>query len=401
MRCRVYRRGRRWYADYEDHQGNRVRRALPEARTKAHALEIVHDLAFHESRIRRGMAHAVDNSAEVADLVERFLLHLARSDARYDTVLFYRSVLATTVGKWELADGKVWPPRTPAPLAELESLPRHFVPGQMNIETLEQLTEVVLDRYIEANRKRLAVRTLNAQVAALKTMLNWARKASIIRDNPLADRGRVGKPATTRRVLDVEEVQALLAASPEPYGSIWLAFLTTGLRRGELAALTWQVVDLRARTITVLAETSKSKRQRDVPIVPELHERLLAIRSAAQDPLGHVFLNSRNRPWNHNLRHRLRRCLALADITTGDVTLHTLRHTFATHLLLRGANPKVVSELLGHASIQITFDTYGHVMPQDKWDAIAILPFGGTLRAQDRRDASQRIGHQHLTKATA
>jgi site-specific recombinase XerD len=56
-----------------------------------------------------------------------------------------------------------------------------------------------------------------------------------------------------------------------------------------------------------------------------------------------------------------------------SITVHTLRHTFATRLLEKGVNPKTVSDLLGHASIQITLDVYSHVMPQVKCDAVNLL----------------------------
>ena len=89
------------------------------------------------------------------------------------------------------------------------------------------------------------------------------------------------------------------------------------------------------------------------------------------------------------------------SVNSGDVTIHTLRHTLATHLLLSGANPKVVSELLGHASIQFTFDTYGHVLPRNRCEAIALLPFGGTQGAQDGHSASQDAAETRLRKVSA
>ena len=401
MRRRVYKRGRRWYVDYEDHRGSRIRKAIPEAQSKAEALEILHDLAYRESEIRRGVADPIDNTAELSCIVEGFLLNLARSPASYNTVLFYRSVLAPTIGKWELPNGQGWPPRAEVPFETLRSMPRRFVRGQMAAERVDQLTDEVLDLYLDAKSDHASVRTLNAQVAALKTMLTWARKAGKIKDSPLRDRGRFGKPASAQRVLTVEEAESLLTASPEPYQTIWLAFLTTGLRRGELVQLRWTEVDFATRTVRVLAETSTSRRQRDVPIVAELYERLVAVHGDRADPDGHVFLNRAGRPWHNNLLRRFKRCVALAGITTSDVTLHTLRHTFATHLLLRGANPKVVSELLGHASIQFTFDTYGHVLPHDKWQAVSFLPFGGTHRAQGEGSALQVAFGQQLRKATA
>ena len=66
-----------------------------------------------------------------------------------------------------------------------------------------------------------------------------------------------------------------------------------------------------------------------------------------------------------------------------------MRHTFATHALLNGANIKVVSELLGHATIQLTLDVYGHVFPSAKAAAVDVLPYGGTTEALRRDTTAQ------------
>jgi integrase len=265
------------------------------------------------------------------------------------------------------------------------------------------------------------VGTLNRVVVSLKAFLAWGVKAGRIKSNPLAGLARAGKPAQRLRVLDVDEVQAILAVSPEPYRTYWLAFLTTGMRRGEFCGLRWPAVDLAAtNTIRILPETSKGGRQRDVPVLPELRGRLLTLRRAAADPKGFVFVNRLGRPWGARLLERFQRCVELALVgrlvheggqwlavyhdggqevreSLGDVSgraearaelwrrrgeraegvcLHTLRHAFATHLLMAGVGLKEVSDLLGHASIRITADIYAHVLPRAKYAAVAKLPFG-------------------------
>jgi len=66
-----------------------------------------------------------------------------------------------------------------------------------------------------------------------------------------------------------------------------------------------------------------------------------------------------------------RRLVDTADVPR--IRLHDLRHTHATHLLTTGANVKIVSERLGHASVAFTLDTYGHVMPGQQADAAAAV----------------------------
>lgn len=85
---------------------------------------------------------------------------------------------------------------------------------------------------------------------------------------------------------------------------------------------------------------------------------------------------------------RLNRCLALAGIPQPQsVKVHSLRHTYATQLLLHGVNPKVVGELLGHASIAITLDIYGHVFPRNKQEGVKALPYGQGFRVTPESQA--------------
>jgi len=200
------------------------------------------------------------------------------------------------------------------------------------------------------------------------------------------------------------------------------------MRRGELVKLRWSEVDFGTGTIRILAGTSKSKRQRDVPMAPELRARLMALWVAsARDLDAPVFANRDGRPWLWNPGKRFARCVEAAlvgearhddsgwaivyDDGEGErrerlngvrgwraakaalwerrgkraegVSLHTLRHTFATDLLLNGVNPKVVSDLLGHSGIQVTLDVYGHVFPRNREEAISALSYGRGRAASD------------------
>ena len=419
MRARPYKRHGRWGIDYTDHTGERVRRLVPEARTKAQAQEALHIALDREARIRDGRADALDNSASVAEVLEAFLLHKLAT-RRYATVAFYRTAFADMLGRFETRDGKAWPPERETPAEAVRGAARTFRPGALEVERVDQITQERVEVYVESRRGERSVRTLNKAVVALKTMLEWARKAGKIKSNPVAAISRAGKPARSQRALDVDEVEPLLEVSPEPYQTIWLAFLTTGVRRGELVKLRWPQVDFGTDTIRIRPETTKSKRQRDVPIVPELRARLLEMRRKASDPEGYVFTNQDGGPWVNNLARRFARCVELALVgevvhdggqwlavyheegrevrepmsgvsgwkaakvelrrrrghMAEGVSIHTLRHTFATQLLLNGVNPKVVSDLLGHSSIQITLDIYGHVFPRNKQEAVAKLPFG-------------------------
>jgi len=438
----VYKRGKRWWASWKGPNGQRVRKALPGITTKRDAEKIANAHEAKATQVRAGLASALDNSAEVAPLLADFLLHKLRS-RRYDTVKFYRTSLRATLGQFEAPDGSPWPPNHETPYDEVKALTRAFRPGPLDATTIDQITREKVELFIEANRTRLKTRSLNVRVNALKSFLEWARKAGRIASNPLAEMSRVGKPAKSERALEVHEVEALLDVSPEPYQTIWLAFLTTGMRKGELIKLKWPQVDFFKGTITILGRTSKSKRNRAVPMTPELRSRLLALRTKAPDPEGYVFTNQDGQPWRNNLLKRFKRHVeealvgrvertdsgwrlvyrdedgnevsqplphvngwkeAKAELwkRRGDkaegVVLHTCRHTYATALLRQGVNVKVVSELLGHASVQITMDVYQHVFETDRHDAVAALPFGKGKRVPQpggTTESQRSAGHAH------
>lgn len=448
----VRRHGKKWRIDYRDAQGNRIRKVVgTEGTTREKATRI---LAKHEAKVAeardardRGEPPPLDNGAEIAPLLEGFLLHKLATQ-RHATARCYATALADVVGRYETPDGVLWPPRRELPRSVLKAMPREFRAGSLDATTVSDLTVAKLQEYVEDRTDRLSTRTLNMRVRAIKTLLAWAAKRQKIASNPLADVSRVGKPAKSSRALEVHEVSALLDVSREPYRTIWLAFVTTGMRRGELVKLRWPAVDLVRGAITVRAETSKSGRDRTIPMAPDLRTALLALWGEASDPDGHVFVNADGRPWVNNLLRRFKRCVELAlvgDVERADdgtwqmvtrdeagetvreplpgvrgwgaakaelrrlrgdraegVTLHTLRHSYATHLLREGAPVKTVSELLGHASIAITLDVYAHLLEGDKEEAVARLPFGNgrvPRRSHDSDGSTQVASQQEVTRA--
>jgi integrase len=157
--------------------------------------------------------------------------------------------------------------------------------------------------------------------------------------------------------------------------------VTAGLRRGELLGLAWKDVDFERGTLQVrrtlqkgemlLPKTPKSRRQirltRRAVDALRRHWRNQQTERAQRDGSwrehGLVFPNRVGNPTDgDNLCSRHFRPL-LRRAGLPQVRFHDLRHTCATLLLTKGVHPKVVSEMLGHATISITLDTYSHVIP--------------------------------------
>ena len=209
---------------------------------------------------------------------------------------------------------------------------------------------------------------------------------------------RVSAPGEEIKPLDSEECAAFLEASRgERLEALFVLAIHCGLREGELLTLRWEDADLDAtkpallvqRTLTrgedgrrwVVGTSTKSGKGRRVRLTRravaalkdhrkrQLEERM-RLAGLWQDQ-GLVFPNEAGSPLNpSNLRNRSFKRVKARSGVRQDLRFHDLRHTCATLLLSEGVNVKVVSELLGHASITITLNTYSHVLP-DMQDSAA------------------------------
>jgi len=249
-------------------------------------------------------------------------------------------------------------------------------------------------------RERLDSGLAPATVHKLHVVLHKALKAAVA-DGLIPRNAAAGlkPPKIIREEIDSltqEEARRLLeAACGDRLEALYVLALSTGMRQGELLALKWDDVDLERgvlgvrRTLSrtdkayVLGElktkTSRRTIRLTVGAVQALRDHLtrqleeMERRRSLYQPGGLVFAteigtvinpsNLRNRSFNPLLkRARLR-----------PIRFHDLRHTCATLLLSQNVNPKIVSEMLGHASITITLDTYSHVLPTMQENAIRAL----------------------------
>src|SRR5215208_1342481 len=180
------------------------------------------------------------------------------------------------------------------------------------------------------------------------------------------------------RPLMPEQVNALLsAARGDRLAALYVLAIHTGLRQGELLGLKWEDVDLEEGTLQVrrtlttakggpVLSTPKTKGSRRT--VKLTQSAIEALRSHLQRQLGEI--DRAGSLWEENgqpldrrgtVKYQFKKLLKYAGLP--DIRFHDLRHTCATLLLGRNVNPKIVSEMLGHASIAITLDTYSHLLP--------------------------------------
>ena len=212
-----------------------------------------------------------------------------------------------------------------------------------------------------------------------------------MKDNPL---NNLDLPAIRNgrdHVMTPKAAGALLDALPEDDRALWATAMYAGLRRGELRALRVSDVDLDKGIIRVersvddkagVGET-KGRTKRVVPIPALLRKRLrehLMRTGHRDDEL--MFASSSGGPFTCSA------VTARADkawMNLERVTLHECRHTYASYMIAAGVNVKALSSYMGHASINIMLDTYGHMVP------------GNEAEAADRLDAylSRATGTEH------
>jgi integrase len=205
--------------------------------------------------------------------------------------------------------------------------------------------------------------------------------------NPIAS---VRQSATRQRVPDIltpEEIMAILDKLPDPLRTAAELDAFTGLRRGELIGLQWQDIDfenlvLRVRRSVVQMVNGSTKTEasaKDVPLDSELANALMRLRQASpyQEKTDWVFASPKMKGkqplWPDSLWYRLGKPALKAAGITKRVCYHTFRHTFGTLLNASGENPKVVQELLRHANLKVTTDTYMQALSSDKRRAQAKL----------------------------
>jgi integrase len=215
----------------------------------------------------------------------------------------------------------------------------------------------------------------------LSVALGEAVRLNLRKDNPARN---VRKPKAAKpdiQVLDPDQVAKFLdEASKDRLAAYYVTALDSGCRPGELFALTWPDVDFERGQISVTksledidghlrvkdVKTKRGRRRIDLSpfCMTELNRHRARMLAEGRDvKTGIVFVDTTGGYLrNGNLRaNSFKPILERAGLP--DITLYSLRHTCATLLLLADENVKVISERLGHATIQLTLDTYSHVLP--------------------------------------
>ncbi|MGH3042149.1 MAG: tyrosine-type recombinase/integrase, partial [Gaiellaceae bacterium] len=183
------------------------------------------------------------------------------------------------------------------------------------------------------------------------------------------------------RIAPPDEASRLIAALPASDRAVWATALYAGLRAGELRALAWEHVDLAGGTINVersydpkagFVEPKSRAGVRRVPIASVLRELLIEHQLLTGRRTGLVFGRREETPLQLTTVYgRAERAWRAAGLT--PIGLHECRHTCASYFIAAGVNAKTLSIFLGHASITVTLDRYGHLFPGSEAEAAGLL----------------------------
>ncbi|WP_145013228.1 tyrosine-type recombinase/integrase [Mycobacterium marseillense] len=290
---------------------------------------------------------------------------------------------------------------------------RHLEPAPFGAITLDKLRPSDVESLVLSMRAKtkpgrsedaepvraLSDSTIRQTYTVLRSALDGAVRDGLLARNPAAQVPRPGVERREARHLDAEAVTLVLKAAAESrYHAALVLIASTGLRKGEALALRWDRVDLDAGLLRVAATISRvagrlvisepktARSRRTVPLSPAvvalLRKQKVAqaaerLRAANQwQDSGLVFTTELGGPVDPR---NLLRVLEVAAKAAGveGIGVHTLRHSAAVAWLESGVHIKAVSDLLGHSSIAITGDVYGHT--SDSTARAAIDSLAGQL----------------------
>jgi len=246
---------------------------------------------------------------------------------------------------------------------------------------LSQISPFLIEKYKQARLADGAKVAVNRELSRLRTMINLCIKWRKYEGENPARRFQPAPEARGRlRFLTESEEQNLLAVAEEPLRSCIILGIHTGLRmQSEGLSLTWDNVDFQQRAVTVEDHFAKNGETRTVPLNSVALAALGELKGRVPGP--QVFMTRGRRkggPWKPYRSFRTafetaRRNAKLSD----DVTPHTLRHTFASRLVMRGADLRTVQELGGWKSLNMV-QRYAHLSQEHKRKAVELLAENST-----------------------
>lgn len=274
----------------------------------------------------------------------------------------------------------------------------HIVP-RLGRVSLQKLTGQHLEKmYADLQKAGLSATTVDAVHNMLHTALDRAVRLGLVGRNVSELVSPPRKEHREAKALTPEQVRQFLEAiKGHPRETLFILALATGMRRGELLGLKWQDINLDNATLQVRralnrmptgqgykeTEPKTKSGRRSIALVPFAVEALRRHWQSQQEEKAragevwedhdYVFCDPDGSHLDpgHDVYVQFKKVLKQAGLP--DLRFHDLRHSMATMLLQKKVHPKIVQEVLGHSSIDITMDIYSHVLPNIQSDAMSEL----------------------------
>lgn len=289
------------------------------------------------------------------------------------------------------------PSRKPATMHGYEVYVRLYIVPRLGRYRANKLTPAHVDSFLSAlartpgkrGKKPLSPKTIAHIRTTLRTALSWAMRRDMVTRNAAALSEPPRQQSRRPPALTSDDVNRLItAAHADPWGALYVLALDTGLRHGELLGLRWDDIRLDDRTLTVTQSVSRVARQTHL-LEPKTDtsrrtvgfgqtaaallktRRSVSLQQQVQagkrwQRYGLVFHDGIGDPIVPTTAYgRWKRFRSAAHLPKG-LRMHDLRHASASLLLSSGASLKDVSERLGHSSIAVTSDVYGHLTSESQ-----------------------------------
>ena len=239
------------------------------------------------------------------------------------------------------------------------------------VKDIREITPLVVDGYknwlLQHNKKN---NNTNRLVNCIKAMMRRAEDWELVEKKSWHTVKALKVPKGRILFYTPEEINKILFVVPDNWQVVVLLGCRAGLRRGEIVHLTWQDIDFKRQVLTIQPKENwhpKTFECRDIPLSADL----LKILQKNKNKQGFVALTEKGRQFTlSGLGSHFRKFIKKLKL---NGSLHTLRHTFASHLVQNGVDLYTVSKLLGHSSIKTT-EIYAHLSPNTYHKAIAKLP---------------------------
>ncbi|MBL6646802.1 MAG: tyrosine-type recombinase/integrase [Flavobacteriaceae bacterium] len=234
---------------------------------------------------------------------------------------------------------------------------------EYKIKDLSDISYPMIRRWIVILSDRgLETKTINRKCSSLKTYFKFLQKIEVLSESPMQGHKQLKSTPKLVVPLTEDELQNLMSTYDDTNyeGSrdalILELLYNTGIRRAELISIAIDDLDFANAQLKVIGKRNKA---RLIPLLPNVVNRIQAYLNFRSQQIGanrsqYLFINAQGQAMNPS---KIYRCVTkfLSTVSTKKkLSPHVLRHSFATHLLNRGADINTIKELLGHSSLSST-----------------------------------------------